>query len=226
MALDAISTTGSLILNPLITLWNSFVGILPGIIAAVIVLIIGYFVALGIGHAIKILLEKAGLDSYLEKSKFAREVGHFHLARVLGEIAKWYIFLIFIQAGVSLLKLGTLSSLLDRFVLWLPNVIVAAIIIIFGVALAHFISMKIEEHTVTKGVRFFSKLVKIVVYYVVLVIALQQIGVEASILENTFLILIGALAVGIAVALGIGLGKAMQPEGKEIVKDLKDLMHH
>jgi len=226
MALDAISTTGSLILNPLITLWNSFVGILPGIIAAVIVLIIGYFVALGIGHAIKILLEKAGLDSYLEKSKFAREVGHFHLARVLGEIAKWYIFLIFIQAGVSLLKLGTLSSLLDRFVLWLPNVIVAAIIIIFGVALAHFISMKIEEHTVTKGVRFFSKLVKIVVYYVVLVIALQQIGVEASILENTFLILVGALAVGIAVALGIGLGKAMQPEGKEIVKDLKDLMHH
>ena len=226
MALDAISTTGSLILNPLITLWNSFVGILPGIIAAVIVLIIGYFVALGIGHAIKVLLEKAGLDSYLEKSKFAREVGHFHLARVLGEIAKWYIFLIFIQAAVSLLKLGTLSSLLDRFVLWLPNVIVAAIIIIFGVALAHFISMKIEEHTVTKGVRFFSKLVKIVVYYVVLVIALQQIGVEASILENTFLILIGALAVGIAVALGIGLGKAMQPEGKEIVKDLKDLMHH
>ena len=36
MALDAISTTGSLILNPLISLWNSFVGILPGIIAAII----------------------------------------------------------------------------------------------------------------------------------------------------------------------------------------------
>ena len=226
MALDAISTTGSLILNPLISLWNSFVGILPGIIAAVIVLIIGYFVALGVGHAVKVLLEKAGLDSYLERSKFSKEVGHFHLSRILGEIVKWYIFLIFIQAGVDLLKLGTLSSLLNQFVLWLPNVIVAAIVVIFGVALAHFVSMKIEEHTMTKGVRFFSKLVKIVVYYVVLVIALQQIGVEASILENSFLILIGALAVGIAIALGVGLGKAMQPEGKEIVKDLKDLMHH
>ena len=125
-----------------------------------------------------------------------------------------------------MLRLGTLSSLLNEFVRWLPNVIVAAIIVIFGVALAHFVSMKIEEHTKTKGVRFFSKLIKIVIYYVVLVISLEQIGVEASILENTFLILIGALAVGIAVALGIGLGKAMQPEGKEIVNDLKDLMHH
>ena len=226
MALDAISTTGSLILNPLISLWNGFVGVLPGIIAAIIVLIIGYFVALGVGHAVKVLLEKAGLDGYLERSKFAKGVGHFNLSRILGEVTKWYIFLIFIQSGVDLLRLGTLSSLLNEFVRWLPNVIVAAIIVIFGVALAHFVSMKIEEHTKTKGVRFFSKLIKIVIYYVVLVISLEQIGVEASILENTFLILIGALAVGIAVALGIGLGKAMQPEGKEIVKDLKDLMHH
>ncbi|AJF62222.1 MAG: Conserved TM helix repeat-containing protein [archaeon GW2011_AR20] len=226
MALDAISTTGSLILNPLISLWNGFVGVLPGIIAAIIVLIIGYFVALGVGHAVKVLLEKAGLDGYLERSKFAKGVGHFNLSRILGEVTKWYIFLIFIQSGVDLLRLGTLSSLLNEFVRWLPNVIVAAIIVIFGVALAHFVSMKIEEHTKTKGVRFFSKLIKIVIYYVVLVISLEQIGVEASILENTFLILIGALAVGIAVALGIGLGKAMQPEGKEIVNDLKDLMHH
>ena len=226
MALDAISTTGSLILNPLISLWNGFVGVLPGIIAAIIVLIIGYFVALGVGHAVKVLLEKAGLDGYLERSKFAKGVGHFNLSRILGEVTKWYIFLIFIQSGVDLLRLGTLSSLLNEFVRWLPNVIVAAIIVIFGVALAHFVSMKIEEHTKTKGVRFFSKLIKIVIYYVVLVISLEQIGAEASILENTFLILIGALAVGIAVALGIGLGKAMQPEGKEIVNDLKDLMHH
>jgi hypothetical protein len=226
MALDAISTTGSLILNPLISLWNGFVSILPGIIAAIIVLIIGYFVALGIGHVIKVLLEKAGLDSYLERSKFSKQVGHFNVSRVLGEIVKWYIFLVFIQAAVELLKLGALSSLLNQFVLWLPNVILAAIIVIFGVSLAHFVSMKVEEHTLTKGVRFFSKLIKIVIYYVVLVIALQQIGVEASILENSFLIVLGAFAIGIAVALGIGLGRAMQPEGREIVKDLKDLMHH
>jgi len=226
MALDAISTTGSLILNPIISLWNSFVSILPGIIAAIILLIIGYFLALGIGHGVRVLLEKAGLDSYLERSKFSKQVGHFNLSKILGEVTKWYIFLIFIQAGVDLLKLGTLSSLLNQFVLWLPNVIIAAIIVIFGVALAHFVGMKVEEHTMTKGVKFFSKLVKIVIYYVVLVIALEQIGVEASILENSFLILLGAFAVGIAIALGIGLGKAMQGEGKEIVKDLKDLMHH
>jgi hypothetical protein len=226
MAVDAVSTTGSLILDPLISLWNGFVTVLPGLIAAIIILIIGYFVALGVGHGVKVLLEKASLDSYLEKSKFSSKVGHFHLSRIFGEIIKWYVFLIFIKAGIDLLSLGGLSSILNQFVLWLPNVILAAIIVIFGVAFAHFLSMKIEEHTMTKGTKFFSKLVKIVVYYIVLVIALDQIGVDSSILENTFLILIAAIAVGIAIALGVGLGKSMQPEGREIVKDLKELMHH
>jgi len=223
---DAVSTTGSLILDPLIGLWNSFVTILPGIIAAIILIIIGYFVALGIGHGVRLLFEKAGLDSYLEKSKFGKQVGHFHLSKILGEITKWYIFIIFLKEGFDLLKLGGISAVLNQFVLWLPNVVLAGIIVIFGVALAHFVSMKIEEHTMTKGTRFFSKLVKIVIYYIILVIALDQIGVESSILENTFLILMAGLAVGLAIALGVGLGKALQPEGKEIVKDLKEIMHH
>jgi len=228
MAVDAVSTTGSLILNPLVEVWNGFVTILPGIIAAIILIIIGYFVALGIGHLVRMLLEKAGLDKYLEKSKFSKSVGHFYLSKILGEVTKWYIFLIFLVAATdeTVLRLGSLSSILREFVLWLPNVIVAGIIVIFGVAFAHFLSMKVEEHTQTKGVRFFSKLIKIVVYYIVFVIALKQIGVETSILESSFLIIIAALAIGIAVALGIGLGKAMQPEGKEILKDLKEIMHH
>ena len=101
MAVDAVSTTGSLILNPLIEVWNGFVTILPGIIAAIILIIIGYFVALGIGHLVRMLLEKAGLDKYLEKSKFSKAVGHFNLSKILGEITKWYIFLIFLVAATD-----------------------------------------------------------------------------------------------------------------------------
>ena len=86
--------------------------------------------------------------------------------------------------------------------------------------------MKIEEHTTTRGVRFFSKIVKMVVYFIVLIVALQQIGVDVSILENTWYLLIGALAVGLAIALGIGLGGSLKQEGREIVDDLKGLMKH
>ena len=226
MALDAVTATGSLILNPLLSLRSGFINVLPGIVAAIIILVIGYFIALGLGHLVKILLEKAGLNSYMEKHKMATVVGHIRVSNVFGEIVKWYVFVIFLQAAVDLLSLGTLSSVLNNFVLWLPNVIVAAVVIIFGVGVSHYIGMKIDEHTEMKGTRFLSRLLKIVIIVMVIVISLSQIGVDVSIIENTFLILIGAFAVGIAKALGISLGKSVTFNSKKIVKDIEDLVDH
>ena len=223
---DPLATTGNLILNPLIDLWNGFVTIIPGIIAAIIIFIIGYFVSMGIGYLVRILLEKSGLDNYLEKAKFSKLVGNFHLSKIFGEVTKWYVFIIFLTEGVSLLQLGTLSFLLQQFVIWLPNVIIAGLKIIFGVALAHFVPMKIEAHTRTRGVTFFTKILKIVIYFIVLILGLRQIGVNTGILENTWYLLIGALAVGLAIALGVGLGGALKTEGREIVDELKGLMKH
>ena len=226
MALDAVTATGSLILNPLLTLWSGFINTLPGIVAAIIILIIGYFVALGLGSLVRIILEKAGLNNYMEKHKMSSLVGHIKISNLFGEIIKWYVFIIFIQAAVDLLHLGSLSSVLTNFVLWLPNVIVAAVVIIFGVGLAHYVGIKVEEHTDMKGTKFLSRLLKIVIIFMVVVVALSQIGVDVSIIENTFLILVGALGLGIAIALGIGLGKSMNINGKQIVRDIEDLVNH
>ncbi len=226
MALEAVSATGSLILSPLVSLWNSFVTVLPGVIAAIIVLIIGYFVSVGLGHALRVVLEKTGLDRAMEKAHLSKTVGHTRVSNILGEIIKWYVFIIFLQSAVDLLSLGALSVILGQFVLWLPNVIVAAIIIIFGIAIAHYVAIKVEEHTEMRGVRLLSKVLKFVILLIVAVVALDQIGVDTSIVENTFLLLVGALALGIAVALGIGLGSGLKGEGKNIVEGVKELIHH
>ncbi len=226
MALDSVTATGSLILDPLRNLWFGFVNVIPGIVAAIIVLIIGYFVALGLGHLVRVILEKAGLDSYWQKAHVTKAVGHTMLSSLIGEIVKWYVFIIFLQQGVGLLSLGALSQILNTFVLWLPNLIIAAIVVLFGVMLVHYAGIKIEEHTKMKGVRILSRIIKFVLGIMILIIALKQIGINISILENTFLILVAAFAVGIAVALGIGLGKSLQIESKDIVKEVKDLIRH
>ena len=226
MALDAITATGNLIVSPLANLWFSFIKIIPGIVAAIIVLIVGYFISLGLGSLVRIILVKAGLDSYYKKGSFAKEVGHFRVSHILGEVTKWYVFIVFLQAAVDLLSLGALSTLLSRFVAWLPSVIIAAIVILFGVALAHYVSRKIEEHTEINGIRFFSKLLKVIILFIVMVVALQNIGVDVSLLENLFLLMVGSLAVGLAIALGIGLGSGLKKESRTIIEDLKELMRH
>ena len=86
--------------------------------------------------------------------------------------------------------------------------------------------IKVEEHTEMKGTKFLSRLLKIAIIFMVIVVSLSQIGVDVSIIDNTFLILIGALGLGIAIALGIGLGKSMNINGKQIVRDIEDLVNH
>ena len=126
------SVGASSFVDPLYTLWTSFKNVFPGLIAAIIILIIGYIIAMLLGHAVRIILEKAGLDQKVRKAKLVKNVGHMHLPKIFGEITKWYIFIIFLQVIVDILNLGTLTVVLGKFVAWLPNVIAAVLIFLFG----------------------------------------------------------------------------------------------
>ncbi len=219
MAIDVI--TNNVFLQPMFRLWQDFVAVFPSIIVAILLLILGYFVGWGIGKFFSWLLEKVGLDNLVRKNGLVKEFGHTHLPNLIGELLKWFVFIIFLQMAVDVLNLSTLSSLLDDFVRWLPQVLIAVIIFFAGVALAHYVHFKIKQHTKMRGMIIVGGLLKIVILYFALVIGLSQIGVNVSILENSFLILLGALGLGFALALGISLGLGLKDHAGEFVDDIK-----
>ena len=120
-----------------------------------------------------------------------------------------------------MVKLGQLSDLLRTFVLWLPNVIIAIVVFLFGLAVANYVKMKTEEHSRQKGTKAAGSILKVVIIIMVIIVALKQIGVDVSILESTFLLIVGALAVGIALALGIGMGLGLRKESENMVQQIK-----
>lgn len=209
------------ILNPLQAIWLKFVEVIPNLVGATIVLIIGVFVASILGHALRVILEKTRLDAALRKAKLTRAVGHTNVPSLLGELLKWYIIIIFLQAAVSLVNLGTISTLLNSFVLWLPSLLVAVIIMLVGLAGAHYVQHAIEGHTKLKGMRFTGKVLKWVIIILVGLVALREVGIDVSVLENTFLLVIGALAGGFALALGISLGLGMKKSSENFIKNIK-----
>ncbi len=221
MAVEALATTGNLFLQPLYRLWLEFVAIFPSVVVALLILIIGYFVGWAVGHLVRWLLEKGGLDRAIRASGLTKEFGHTQVPNLLGELVKWFVFIIFLQVAVSILNLNTLSNLLDDFVRWLPNVLVAVVIFFAGVALAHYVDFKIRAHTKMRGMRVAGGVIKIVILYLVLVIGLSQIGVNVGILENAFLILLGALGLGFALAFGIGMGLGLRKHADDFVGDLR-----
>lgn len=213
--------TSSAIINPLSAIWYAIVDQLPGLVGAIIVMIIGCFVAVILGHALRVILEKLKVDEYVRKAHLTKAIGHTHVPAVVGEVFKWYIIILFLQQAVALVNLGTLSALLDRFVMWLPNVIIGILALLFGIAVANYVKIKIEEHSKQKGMQATAGILKFVIILMFFIIALRQIGVDVSILENTFLLLIGALAVGVALALGIGAGLGLRKTSEDIIHDFR-----
>ena len=104
---------------------------------------------------------------------------------------------------------------------WLPSVIIAAVVLLFGLAVAHYIEMAIVEHSKIKGIAIGAAAIKWTVIVIVFIIALKQIGVQVTLLENAVLLTIGALVAGFALAFGISLGLGMKKEGEGFIKEVK-----
>ncbi|RME55258.1 hypothetical protein D6777_01130 [Candidatus Woesearchaeota archaeon] len=216
-----IETASKELLDPLVSLWQGFQNVAIGLVFAIIVLIIGYLIALIVGHVIKVLLVRLRVDKAVAKSELPKSIGKFKVSSIVGEITKWYIFIIFLQAAVDMVNLGTLSILLTKFVLWLPQLIVAVIAVFLGLFIAHYLSHLIERESNMKGVKLMSALFKILIVFISLVIALQQVGIEVSILQNTFLIVLASAGLGFALAVGLAFGLGMKDSAKEMYNKLK-----
>jgi hypothetical protein len=218
--MNSIMETVIAIRSPFESLWISFLKFFPDLIAVLLLLVIGYIFGVVLGHVLKLILNKAGIDRHIERAELSKAIGKTHLSSILGEILKWYVFIVFLQAAVDKIDLGALSLVLNSFVMWLPNLILAVVIVIFGMIFAHYVEIKINQHSKVRGVYFLTKILKWIIVFMVVIIAFKQIGVEVGLLENAFLLILGALSVGVALALGIGLGFGLRKDAEKWVRDL------
>ncbi|HLD10764.1 MAG TPA: hypothetical protein VJB89_01670 [Candidatus Nanoarchaeia archaeon] len=221
MVSEVLSMTGNLLLDPLVTLWYKIVSVFPSIVLAIILLILGYIVGWAVGHAVKVFLFKIGIDKYIKKSTLTRMAGHTDLPTLIGEILKWLVFFIFLQEAAAVLDLGTLSNVLGVFVAWLPNLVIAILVFFAGIALAHYVDYKIKTLTKMRGMLVLGGVLKAIIIILAVLVGLEHIGVNVGILQNTFLIIIGAFGLGIALALGIGLGLGLRSNAEDFLKKLK-----
>lgn len=208
------------ILNPLVELWNSLVEALPGAASAVIIIVVGYLVAVLIGYLLKELLLRTGFDRWLTKSKLNKAIGGASLSVIIGTLAKWWVFVAFLAPAASSLSLGEISILLVKLANWLPNLFVAVIIFLFGLIVADYSADRIK-HRKAKGAYLAADIIKFVIIVFILIIVLGQLGVRIAFAENIFLIIIAGLVLAMALALGISFGFALRNEAQGLIKKFK-----
>lgn len=209
---------GNATINPLTHIWHNLVIYLPGLIGAIIVVVIGFLISLLFGHIIKNLLVRWKLDNWVKKNDFSHILLNIKLSNLIGQLIKWGIFIAFLAPAAALIRLPELSSLITKFALWVPSVIFAIIITVFGLILAKMVSRNIhvsKDHKVSKVV---SDIIQVTIIVLILDVALKQIGVQIGFIETIILIIVGGIVLALAIAIGIGFSGSVREYSKQILE--------
>ena len=203
-----------------IELANSVIKVLPGLIAATVILVFGWIVAKIIGLFVKKTLQKLGFDEWIKKNRLDKAVGNAKLSKVAGTISSWYIFIIFLAQIVEYVKLEGIHEILQEIILNLPVLFGGAVIVIFGLILGEYLRKSSAEMQIPYY-DIFGGIAKFFVVYITLVIGLQTIGIDTTILIQAFSIGLIGIVLTIALSLGLGFGLAIKEEAKKIVRSVK-----
>ncbi|MBN2101462.1 MAG: hypothetical protein JW716_01160 [Candidatus Aenigmarchaeota archaeon] len=217
---DFLTQIGLILQNSVMNFWDSFVTWFPGLVAALIVLILGWVIGSLIGGAVTRVLHRAKLDYWIKTRNLKGALYGKELSSVLGSLVKWYIIVVFLGEAALLVKLTALSAVVTAIVLYLPVLIGAALVILIGMLIGEYV--KNEALDTKMG---YKELVggvgKWLIIYFAIVIGLDTAGFEVSILVDAFRIGFAALAIVVAIVVGIGFGLAFKDDIEKYAQDFK-----
>ncbi len=196
--------------DPMI-IWSNVMTVLPNILIAILLLVAGHFVGKLLAAIISKLLNKVGLDKLSEKAGISDAVQgtSFNMSPsfIFGKIIYWMIFLTFIISAADKLGLDHVSAMINNFVLYLPKLIGAFVVMIIGLFIAGLVRAGIE--TALAGLDLgYEKAVSGIVYAIIVIIVVSlgvnQLEIETALFNQVVVIFLMAGAGAVALALGLG----------------------
>lgn len=193
------------------TLLSRFAAFLPGLIAAIIILVIGYFVSKLLRIAVAALLKKLGVDKLSEATGIDSQISKLgdkaSVSYALSLMVFWIIFLIFIVTAADSLGLTQLGHTMEQFLIFIPKLIVATLILLFGLAAANLAKNAVHKSAKSAGLDFAKPLSKVTFALVVILtisLTIGQLDIQTVLLDAIIIIVLAALGIGLAISLGLG----------------------
>ncbi|MBK6008514.1 small-conductance mechanosensitive ion channel [Ramlibacter ginsenosidimutans] len=184
---------------------------IPKIIGFGLIIIVGWFVASLIDRGLAAILRsihfndlsrRAGLTDFVERMGMNTDP-----AGLVGLVVKWFIRLIALVVAFDALGLPAVSDVLRQLLLWLPNVVVALVVLVIGGLAARALSNVVRGAASEAGLsntNFLAKASATVVWAFAIVVAVNQLGIATELVNTLFMAVVGAVALGIGLAFGLG----------------------
>jgi len=185
--------------------------LLPRLFLALLVLVVGYFVARGVKFVVvkalragnfHVLTDRAGIDGFLGNGGVRADT-----SEIIGLLFYWVVILAALVIGFNGLGLNYITDLLVKVLLFVPKVLVAMLILAFGAYFARFIGNALcayAKKLQLQDAELLGRLAQYAIVTFVVLIALDQMNIGGDIVRQTFLIVLAGVVFALALAFGIG----------------------
>jgi hypothetical protein len=204
MISDWTSTTTNAVRDSL----SNVISYIPEIIAAFIVILIGVIVA----WAVKTIIVR--VLSFIKLKKYTDAVGldkvftqKVELVELLGDLAKWIVIIIFLLPALEILKLNQVGDVVTGVINYIPNVIVAVVVVMVGIIIADLASRVVKSTAGTLGTHTADILADVAKWAIIIfatLAALVQLGIGADLIQTLWQGLVYLVVLAGAIAFGLG----------------------
>ncbi len=205
-----ISNWGDAIFLAVSNALNTFLAAIPQIIGALLIILIGWIIAGIVARIVSELLRRAGADRLFAQhgvAVYGSQSRDVKPSTIVGELVKWLIRIVFLVAAANVLGMPEVSNLLNQVLLWIPNLIVAAVILLLAPVIARFVRTAIEVGAGEMGftnATLLGRIAEVAIVAFAVIIAINQIGIAANLVNILFIGLVGGLALAFGLAFGLG----------------------
>lgn len=206
-----VQTWTDVVVVSLQNLWSGFVDFIPSLVGAVVVFVIGWILAMALGRVAARLLKALQVDKIFDQLGVMRAVHKagidWEFSGFIGWLVKWFLLIAFFLAAADILGLSAVAGFLGAVLGYIPNILVAALILLIAALLAEFLD-KLVKASMQAADFMAPNLVGLVIRWSIWIFAfvavLDQLGVATTIVNTFFMGLVAMLAVGGGLALGLG----------------------
>lgn len=195
----------------LLSLWNSIISAVPQVAYALIVFVIGLIIAAVLSHVVLRVVELLRVDELvarLEVKSMLDRVGiRLKVGALLAWIVRWFFIIVTLVASTDILGWEQVTDYLQKVVLYIPNVIIAVIILLAGILLANFVRNIVKsavEAAKLSSADFLSGMAKWSILIFSFMAALVQLQIAPDLIRTLFTGLVAMLALAGGLAFGLG----------------------
>jgi hypothetical protein len=202
---------GASIGNAFATAIDLLVLTIPRIIGFLIIIVIGWIISSILAGVVATILrtikfndiaQRAGITGFIQKMGLKTDP-----AGVLANIVKWFIRLIALVAAFDALGLPAVSQIVQAFLLWIPNLIVAIVILVIAGLVANLLADLVRGATAQAQLGnpdVLAGITRVAVWGFGIIVAVNQIGIASTLVNTLFMGLVAALALALGLAFGLG----------------------